>query len=89
MDVFTPKTGQFIRLEPDALASLTDDQLRAYSDLADAVDQLDAANAEMIAARAFNQAAVAQLDYAKANQPKPPTHVELVRQMQAAWRAEH
>lgn len=89
MDIFEQRTGKFIPLSEDELATLSPEQADAYADLARAVATLDAAKELALSARAFNQRAVAALDEARANAPPPPSHVDLARQAQAQWRADH
>lgn len=89
MDVFEQRTGKFIPLDADQLATLSPEQADAYADLARAVSLLDAAKELAASARAFNQEAVRQLDYARANAPPPPSHTDLAREAMRQWREDH
>jgi hypothetical protein len=80
VDVFEMKTGRFTPLDSETLASLSEPQANAYSELSAAVEAQASADAEVENARADNDGAVKTLDFARQNAPKPRTFLE-------EWRA--
>lgn len=68
--LFEERTGRFVGLTEQQVATLNPDQLRAYSNLADATKQLDAANKEAVEARDHHHASVRKLQEAEAEAKK-------------------
>ena len=91
MQIFEMKTGKFTPLSDAQLATLTAEQLGAYTDLKSAVAQLDGANAEAENAIAANRAAVDLLHAAEAAEAKRPkrTFLDELRASQRQWKEDH
>jgi hypothetical protein len=81
------KRGAFIPLDADTLATLTPEQQERYAAVADAAENMTAADADVAACRAERKAAVDAGLEAEKHQPKPMTREQLVKDHIASERA--
>jgi hypothetical protein len=80
-DLFELKTGKFVPLDNDQLATLTEPQAAAYIELRDAVGALADADREVEDARLYNGACVEALAVSEKNAPPRRTFLQEWRAM--------
>jgi hypothetical protein len=80
------KRGAFLPLADDVLASLSPERQELYAAVADAAADMERANAELEAAIADVKLRADLVRDAEKAMPKPPTHVQLVKEMIASNR---